>query len=614
MGIILPPLCFLKNNLQRSAEIAVVTIDITDLKELSASSIDAGTLEYEHIRGELKGLEKVFIDEGVKGFYVMKNDGKDIRFFADSAPTSDKWHSEPGVVYSDPPKELFQIFRDGKNQFIGPYSDEYGTFYSFFTPVKNPAGQIVAVVGVDSEASYFTATVTSQRVFPIIIIVLLIALYVLLAFSVMRYTEIIFYDKERENLIGKINLTAEELSSTIKNLKQKSKDLDQKVKESEETNGAILNILDDMKVQEKQLLDAKAKDDAMLASIAEGLIVVDHQGKFVVFNPAAKQMLGVYPEKITPAEWPQVFGMYSVKDATLININDFALAKAMTGEMVIGEEVLIKNELHPTGIVLRINAAPIKDEEGISGVVFTFIDMTKEKEVDKAKSEFVSLASHQLRTPLSSINWYVEMLMDGDAGVLNPEQKDFLSEIYTGNRRMVELVNALLDVSRLELGTFKIEPEPVNIVEIAESVISEQKPQIEAKKLVFSVNLDKTIPIISADKKLLRIVFQNFLSNAVKYTPESGKVSFELLNDIDKKNILLKVSDTGYGVPKGQADKIFTKLFRADNVRKMEAEGTGLGLYIVKSVVEHSGGKTWFESKENEGSTFYATFSLEEMK
>ncbi len=424
----------------------------------------------------------------------------------------------------------------------------------------------------------------------------------------------ILEDKERENLIGKINLTAEELSSTIKNLKQKSKDLDQKVKESEETNGAILNILDDMKVQEKQLLDAKAKDDAMLASIAEGLIVVDHQGKFVVFNPAAKQMLGVYPEKITPAEWPQVFGMYSVKDATLININDFALAKAMTGEMVIGEEVLIKNELHPTGIVLRINAAPIKDEEGISGVVFTFIDMTKEKEVDKAKSEFVSLASHQLRTPLSSINWYVEMLMDGDAGVLNPEQKDFLSEIYTGNRRMVELVNALLDVSRLELGTFKIEPEPVNIVEIAESVISEQKPQIEAKKLVFSVNLDKTIPIISADKKLLRIVFQNFLSNAVKYTPESGKVSFELLNDIDKKNILLKVSDTGYGVPKGQADKIFTKLFRADNVRKMEAEGTGLGLYIVKSVVEHSGGKTWFESKENEGSTFYATFSLEEMK
>lgn len=234
-------------------------------------------------------------------------------------------------------------------------------------------------------------------------------------------------------------------------------------------------------------------------------------------------------------------------------------------------------------------------------------------EIDKAKSEFVSLASHQLRTPLSAINWYSEMLLAGDAGALNEEQKKFVDEIYAGNQRMVELVNALLNVSRLELGTFLVEPAPTDVAALAQSVIDEQKPEIARKQQQFTASLASGLPQYQMDQKLLRMVVQNLLSNAVKYTPEHGTVSLDLSRASDGA-LRLRVADTGYGIPKEQQKKIFSKLFRADNVRAMDTEGTGLGLYIVKSIIDHAGGSIRFESEEGKGTTFFVEFPAEGMK
>jgi PAS domain S-box-containing protein len=253
--------------------------------------------------------------------------------------------------------------------------------------------------------------------------------------------------------------------------------------------------------------------------------------------------------------------------------------------------------------------APVVLNKKIVGAVEVFRDITKEKEIDKAKTEFVSLASHQLRTPLSTVNWYSEMLLTGDVGEVTNEQRDYLEEIYNGNQRMVDLVNTLLDVSRIELGTFGGEAKPTDIVKLAEGVIDEQKLQINEKKLKFSSAFSNAIPLIQTDPKLFRMVIQNLLSNAIKYTPEGGKIVMAL-SLYDKKNVLLKIVDTGYGIPQNQHDKIFTKLFRADNVIGKDTEGTGLGLYIAKSIVEQAGGKLWFESDENNGTTFYATLPI----
>jgi len=217
-----------------------------------------------------------------------------------------------------------------------------------------------------------------------------------------------------------------------------------------------------------------------------------------------------------------------------------------------------------------------------------------------------------LRTPLSAVNWYTEMLLAGDAGKINKTQKQYLKEVYNSNKRMVELVNALLNVSRIDLGTFAIHPELCDIKKIADSVLSELTHAIEAKKMKIKKSYDKKLPKMNVDQKLIRIIFQNLLTNAIKYTPEGGKVfvSIEKQND----DALIKVSDTGYGIPKKDQPKIFEKLFRSDNIRSKETDGTGLGLYIIKSILEYSGGKISFESEENKGTTFFVTIPLSGMK
>src|SRR3989338_4600056 len=170
-------------------------------------------------------------------------------------------------------------------------------------------------------------------------------------------------------------------------------------------------------------------------------------------------------------------------------------------------------------------ATPVVLNKKVIGTIKIFRDITYEREIDKAKTEFVSLASHQLRTPLSTVNWYAEMLLAGDAGELNPNQKKYLDEVYRSNQRMVELVNALLDVSSLELGTFALDPQSVDVRELAQSVIDEQMPQINAKKIIFSFSYAEDITLMQADPKLLRMVFQNLLSNAIKYTADGGKIN-----------------------------------------------------------------------------------------
>jgi signal transduction histidine kinase len=255
---------------------------------------------------------------------------------------------------------------------------------------------------------------------------------------------------------------------------------------------------------------------------------------------------------------------------------------------------------------------PILDRKGeVEFFVALERDITKEKQIDKAKTEFVSLASHQLRTPLSAINWYAEMLLAGDAGKLNTEQDKYIKEIYNGNQRMVALVNALLNVSRIELGTFAVEPQPTDFSAVAKSVIGEVQPQIKEKKINFSFNYDKTLPLIEADPKLVRILIQNLLTNAIKYTPVNGKISITLIKK--GSNVEISVADTGYGIPEAAKHKIFEKLYRADNVREKETEGTGLGLYIVKNIVDQDSGKVWFESEENKGSIFHISLPLKGM-
>ncbi len=233
----------------------------------------------------------------------------------------------------------------------------------------------------------------------------------------------------------------------------------------------------------------------------------------------------------------------------------------------------------------------------------------KEIEINNMKSEFVSVASHQLRTPLTGIKWFGQLLLRGKAGGLTPDQKDFIQQMYDSNDRMINLVNDLLNVSRIETGKkFTIEKNPVNIVPMVESLFTELVALAAQHKVILERAPDFPTELrLTVDGDKIRQVLQNLLSNAVKYSKEGGTVTITC--DTSKKTkVTFSVTDTGLGIPEKQQSRMFEKFFRADNVQTKETDGTGLGLFIAKAIVEGHGGEIWFESKENVGTTFY--FSL----
>ena len=358
--------------------------------------------------------------------------------------------------------------------------------------------------------------------------------------------------------------------------------------------------------------DEESRLNAILSSMAEGLIAIDNSRKVILMNQAAGIFLRTAPQEAVGRDIRDIL-LFSREDKELA-YEEVPIERAMTERNIISINLLdnlsvrAKNgQLFPVAMMV----APLLTSGEASGAIILFRDITKEREIDQAKTELVSLASHQLRTPLSAINWYAEMLIGQEVGALTDKQREYLQKLAEANHRMIELVNSLLNVSRIDLGTFAVEPTPIDFASIGRSVLSELESQVQAKHLELTVNHDPNLPSISADPKLVRIVFQNLLSNAVKYTPPGGKITLSL--SLVPPNLLITVADTGYGIPVAQQSKIFTKLFRADNIRDKEAEGTGLGLYIVKSIIEVSGGQIEFDSLEGKGTTFRVTMPLSGM-
>ncbi len=332
---------------------------------------------------------------------------------------------------------------------------------------------------------------------------------------------------------------------------------------------------------------------------SDHIIITDSDARILYANKAAEKTTGyLIGEMIgkTPSLWGKEMPLefYQKMWKTI-----------KTDKKVFNEEITNKRK-NGEKYDAEVSISPILDKAG-NLVFFVGIerDITHRKEVDRAKTEFVALASHQLRTPLTIINWYSEMLLSENFGTIAGKQKEYLEEIYNTNKRLVKLVNALLNVSRIDMGTFAVDPEIIDLKEIVESVFDEFKLSLQDKKIEIKTDFADDLPKISADKKLIRIIFENLISNSIKYTPKMGKINVSVKPK--DNDILIMVADTGCGIPKNQQDKIFTKLFRADNAREIDTTGTGLGLYIVKSVINYANGKIWFESKEGKETIFYIT-------
>ncbi len=392
----------------------------------------------------------------------------------------------------------------------------------------------------------------------------------------------------------------------------------------EDQQTAILNVLQDVQ-KEKDISEVLAKELEKFKLAVEGaydhIVITNSDGVILFANQGVENITGFTKE--------EVIGKKVGSKETWGGLMEPEFYRNLWDTVKVQKKVFTGNlknhRKNGEKYDVLASISPILDNNG-NVLFFVAIehDVTKEKAVDKAKSEFVSLASHQLRTPVSSINWYTEMLLNSEVGAINDDQKRYLSEIYTSSKRMGDLINSLLNVSRIELGTFAVDIKLVNINILAKKVIADLAPKIMEDNISFKESFDDNISEINADEKLLRMILENILSNAIKYSNKGGQINFAIHTadigsdfggkKLAEKNITILISDEGIGIPIEQHEKIFTKLFRADNAAASRPEGTGLGLYIVKSIVDQSGGQIWFTSEENKGTTFYVTYPMSGMK
>lgn len=231
----------------------------------------------------------------------------------------------------------------------------------------------------------------------------------------------------------------------------------------------------------------------------------------------------------------------------------------------------------------------------------------KLRALDEAKDDFVSMASHQLRTPLTSVKGYTSMVLEGDAGPINDQQKKLLTQSFFSSQRMVYIIADLLNVSRLRTGKFIMDKRPVNLAEVVEQELQQLQDTAASRNLTLDYKKPKKFPEVMLDETKTRQIIMNFVDNAIYYTQAGGHIDVKL---IDKPHsIELRVVDNGIGVPRSEQSHLFTKFYRAGNARKARPDGTGLGLFMAKKVIVAQGGVIIFDSKEGKGSTFGFVFN-----
>lgn len=330
--------------------------------------------------------------------------------------------------------------------------------------------------------------------------------------------------------------------------------------------------------------------------LTDALFVFDIKNKLVLANPKAEIFFEVREEMILGIS---ILGLSKFKNLS-------PLVSLLGGEIktISKEELTIRNNF-----IVEVTSIPISSEGKRTNTLVVIHDITRAKLADEMKNEFVTLAAHQLRTPTSGIKWALKSILDGDDGPLNEKQKETLEKIYSVNDKVINLVHDLLDLAEIEEGKYLNNISSNNIGDLIQASLDLNKEFIIKKKLYVQLNKDDSIDMI-VDKEKMNIVFNNVLDNAIRYTKPGGKIIIDIIKR--SKEIEIRIRDTGIGIPSIQENRVFSKFFRGTNVMKIDTEGTGLGLYITKNIIEAHGGRIWFDSKENKGTTFYIVIPVKE--
>ncbi len=392
------------------------------------------------------------------------------------------------------------------------------------------------------------------------------------------------------------------LSSVLQQFESKNDDL-------EKSQMATINLLEDLE-EEKRAVEQRVKDRTeelereknkllqVTSNMKGGGILLDKEGNVVFTNEATFKMLDI-KEGVSSKEILEHFLSYF----------DESSIRQYFKRCIAGETFHVE-EISGHGRVYEMFFHYLKNDEvkGSEGYFILFFDITDAKLLERSKSELVAVASHQLRTPLTAMRGNVEMLIDESFGKLNKEQHELLDDVEVSTIRLITMVNEMLDITKIEKGDLEMQIEELNLKEIVDSVIDDLSSY--AKRHEFDIDrsdLSANV-MIAGDKVRVRQIFQNLIDNAIKYSNHPGLLRISTNVQSDMVEIVFK--DNGIGVPKNEQPKLFERFYRASNTAKTASSGSGLGLYIVKSIARQLGGDIRFESEEGIGTTFFVTLPL----
>ncbi|HEV7215379.1 MAG TPA: PAS domain S-box protein [Chloroflexota bacterium] len=344
---------------------------------------------------------------------------------------------------------------------------------------------------------------------------------------------------------------------------------------------------------------ARSETRAILDATVEAVLLVSPDGVVRTVNRRCEQILGLTQENLANRTF------HELQPELEQRFIDPAAVALLTATITDTEERFTRDlyQRWPVARTLELFSTPVRSVDSLLlGRLYAFRDVTREREVDRMKSEFVSLVSHEMRTPLTSIKGYAYLLLSGDTGELASEQRTFAQVIIDNADRLSAMIDAFLDLSRIESGRMELVRAPVDLAALIASVITSIRPQVEAKRQRLVTEIAGDLPPLSGDAGRLAQIMTNLVSNAQKYTPPGGTITVAARQE--GESLHLSVADTGIGISPEERAQLFTRFYRASNRETQAVGGTGLGLAITKSLVELHGGSISVRSEPGAGATF----------
>ncbi|HEY6736089.1 MAG TPA: ATP-binding protein [Candidatus Saccharimonadia bacterium] len=348
-----------------------------------------------------------------------------------------------------------------------------------------------------------------------------------------------------------------------------------------------------------RLEDSSVTVRAVIDSMGEGLIAIDDNGLITAVNPYAVEALGYQESELLGAWFP---GAVVATDQHRNPIPSMSrpVVRALTSGEAVSE---LLHYIRKDGSLMPVFAtvSPILVDGRPLGAIELFRDITKDKQLEIAKDEFVTLASHQLRTPASGVRAILSMLADGDFGELTDLQKRYLQKAIAGNDRQLQIIEDILNVARIDAGRMELELEPTDLTGLVRETLAEQAAEIKHRRQQVTFRSRKPL-VVWADPRKLRMVVDNLVSNASKYTPLGGRIQVRVGRSGDFA--VIDVQDTGVGIAKSDIPQLFTKFTRIDNELSASVGGSGLGLYLAHNIVTLHRGTISVQSRRHGGSAF----------